>query len=308
MKTLTSRLYENENDLQQMYSLLMEGRLLTNDWHYAHIGELAFNYFMVACHLNPQEYIRLWHDNEKLVGYAILGEDPSFDCQVLPEYEWSGIENEALLWVETRINELRKYDNNKQWRENLVSGSRQDDAKRIAFLEQHDFQYCGDFAEVNMICSLDEPIPTSQLPDGYQIREVLPTGEITKRASVQREVWQPWTAGNVSDDDYARFMQLPGYHRELDLVAIAPNGVIVAYVNGWVDSVNKIGDFGPVGALQAYRRQGLTRAVLIEGLHRMKFYGMNRVCVSTGVSNVPARQLYESIGFKTVNRYLDYAK
>ncbi|MBV6400875.1 MAG: hypothetical protein CNIPEHKO_01170 [Anaerolineales bacterium] len=291
-----------------MYSLLMEGRLLTNDWHYAHIGELAFNYFMVACHLNPQEYIRLWHDNEKLVGYAILGEDPSFDCQVLPEYEWSGIENEALLWVETRINELRKYDNNKQWRENLVSGSRQDDAKRIAFLEQHDFQYCGDFAEVNMICSLDEPIPTSQLPDGYQIREVLPTGEITKRASVQREVWQPWTAGNVSDDDYARFMQLPGYHRELDLVAIAPNGVIVAYVNGWVDSVNKIGDFGPVGALQAYRRQGLTRAVLIEGLHRMKSYGMNRVCVSTGVSNVPARQLYESIGFKTVNRYLDYAK
>lgn len=308
MKTLTSRLYENENDLQQMYSLLMEGRLLTNDWHYAHIGELAFNYFMVACHLNPQEYIRLWHDNEKLVGYAILGEDPSFDCQVLPEYEWSGIENEALLWVETRINELRKYDNNKQWRENLVSGSRQDDAKRIAFLEQHDFQYCGDFAEVNMICSLDEPIPTSQLPDGYQIREVLPTGEITKRASVQREVWQPWTAGNVSDDDYARFMQLPGYHRELDLVAIAPNGVIVAYVNGWVDPVNKIGDFGPVGALQAYRRQGLTRAVLIEGLHRMKFYGMNRVCVSTGVSNVPARQLYESIGFKTVNRYLDYAR
>lgn len=308
MKTLTSRLYEDENDLQQMYNLLMEGRLLTNDWHYAHIGELAFNYFMVACHLNPQEYIHLWHDNEKLVGYAILGEDPSFDCQVLPEYEWSGIENEALIWVEARINELRKYDNNKQWRENLVSGSRQDDAKRIAFLEQHDFQYCGDFVEVNMICSLDGPIPTSQLPDGYQVREVLPTGEITKRASVQREVWQPWTVGNVSDDDYARFMQLPGYHRELDLVAVAPNGVIVAYVNGWVDSVNKIGDFGPVGALQAYRRQGLTRAVLIEGLHRMKFYGMNRVCVSTGVSNVPAKQLYESIGFKTVNRYLDYAK
>lgn len=308
MTTLTSRLYENENDLQQMYNLLMEGRLLTNDWHYAHIGELAFNYFMVTCHLNPQEYIRLWHDNEKLVGYAILGEDPSFDCQVLPEYEWSGIENEALIWVETRINELRKYDNNKQWRENLVSGSRQDDAKRIAFLEQHDFQYCGDFAEVNMICSLDEPIPTPQLPDGYQVREVLPTGEITKRASVQREVWQPWTAGNVSDDDYARFMQLPGYHRELDLVAVAPNGVIVAYANGWVDPVNKIGDFGPVGALQAYRRQGLTRAVLIEGLHRMKSYGMNRVCVSTGVSNVPAEQLYESIGFKTVNRYLDYAR
>ena len=307
MKTLTSRLYENQRDLEQMQNLLMEARSLTNDWHYSHVGELAFNYFMVACHLNPQEYIRLWHDNGKLVGYAILGEDPSFDCQILPEYEWSGIETEALIWVEARINELRKYDN-KQWCENLVSGSRQDDAKRIAFLEQHDFQYCGDFAEVNMIRSLDEPIPTLQLPDGYQVREVLATGELTNRAAVQREVWHPWTVGNVTDDDYAHFMQLPGYHRELDIVAVAPNGVIAAYVNGWIDPVNKIGDFGPVGALQAYRRQGLTRAVLIEGLHRMKSYGMNRVCVSTGVSNVPAKQLYESIGFEIVNRYLDYVK
>ncbi len=307
MNILSSRLYEKEHDLQQMQNLLMEARLLTNDWHYSHVGELAFNYFMVACHLNPQEHIRLWHDNGKLIGYAILGEDPSYDCQVLPEYEWSGIETEALMWAEARINELRKHDE-KQWGGNLVSGSRQDDAKRIAFLEQHGFQYCGDFAEVNMLRSLDEPIPKSQLLHGYQVREVSETGEITNRASIQREVWHPWTVGNVSDDDYARFMQLPGYYRDLDIVSIAPNGVIAAYVNGWIDPLNKIGDFGPVGALQDYRRQGLTRAALLEGLRRMKAYGMNRVCVSTGVSNVPARQLYESIGFKVVNRYLDYAK
>lgn len=307
MKILTSRLYEDRNDLQQMQNLLMEARLLTNDWHYSHVGELAFNYFMVACHLNPQEHIRLWHDNNKLVGYAILGEDPSFDCQVLPDYEWSGIETEALGWAERLVNELRQR-NEKQWGGNLVSGARQDDTKRIAFLEQHGFQYCGDFAEVNMMRSLDEPIPPSRVPDNYQVREVSETGETSNRASVQREVWHPWSVGNVSDDDYLRFMQLPGYYRELDIVSVAPNGVIVAYVNGWIDSLNKIGDFGPVGALEAYRRQGLTRAALLEGLRRMKAHGMNRVCISTGVSNVPAKQLYESIGFKIVNRYLDYEK
>jgi mycothiol synthase len=307
MKALTSRLYETERDLQQMYDLLMEARSLTNDWHYAHVGELAFNYFMVAIHLNPQEHIRLWYDNEKLVGYAILGEDPAFDWQVSPEYEWSGIETEALMWAEALVDELRKRDE-KQWGGNLVSGSRLDDAKRIAFLEQHGFQYCGDFAEVNMMRSLEEPIPESQLPDGYQVREASETGEITNRASIHREVWHPWSVGNVSDDDYARFMQLPGYHHDLDIVTVAPNGVIAAYVNGWIDPVNQIGDFGPVGALEAYRRQGLTRAALLEGLRRMKAYGMNRVCISTGVSNVPAKRLYESIGFKIVNRYLDYVK
>ena len=48
------------------------------------------------------------------------------------------------------------------------------------------------------------------------------------------------------DDDYATFTQLPGYHRDLDVVAVTPDGVIAAYVNGWIDPVNRIGDFGPV--------------------------------------------------------------
>ena len=307
VRSLTSRFYENEHDLQQMQGLLMEARSRTDDWHYWHVGELTFGFFMVACHLNPQEHIRLWHADEgKLVGYAVLGEDPSFDCQVLPEYEWSGIDTEAMVWAETRLTELRKRDA-QRWRGHIVSGTRQDNAKRIAFLEQHGFRP-GEYAEVNMLRSLDEPIPESTLPTGCQVRAVAEAGEISNRAAAQREVWHPWTVGNVSDDDYARFMRLPGYYRDLDVVAVAPDGVIAAYVNGWIDPVNRIGDFGPVGARLAYRRQGLTRAALLEGLRRMKGRGMGRMCISTGVSNTPAIRLYESIGFKIVNQYLDYVK
>ena len=36
--------------------------------------------------------------------------------------------------------------------------------------------------------------------------------------------------------------------------------------------------------------------------------GMNRVCVSTGESNTPALRLYESLGFRVVNQYVDYVK
>jgi hypothetical protein len=150
-----------------MLAMLMEARSRTSDWQYAHVGEMLFNFFMAICHLNPQEYIRLWHDaNGKLIGYAMLGEDPSFDYQILPEYEWRGIELEALDWAETRLVELRKNDP-QRWSGNLVSGARQDNAMRIAFLEQNGFRYCGEFAEVNMIRSLDEPMPALQswLPD-----------------------------------------------------------------------------------------------------------------------------------------------
>jgi ribosomal protein S18 acetylase RimI-like enzyme len=287
---------------------LMEARARTSDWRYAHVGEMLFRFFMVDCHLNSREYIRLWHDHQgKLAAYAILGEDPSFDCQVLPEYEWSGIEAEAMAWAETRISELRKLDA-KQWGGNFVSGARQDDPKRIAFLEQHGFCYSGEFAEVNMIRLLDEPIPETVIPPGCQVRALAEAGDTSNRASAHREVWLPWTDGNISDDDYVRFMQLPGYHRDLDVVAVAPDGVIAAFVNGWIDPLNRIGDLGEVGARPVYRRQGLTRAVLLECLRRLKARGMERACVSTGISNTPARQLYESIGFKIVNKYLDYVK
>lgn len=304
----TSRYYAGAPDFEQMQALLIEARARTDDWRYAHVGELMFAYFMLVCHLDPCRHIRLWHNADGgLVGYAILGEDPVIDWQVLPDYEWLGIEAEALIWAEERLGELRR-GAAAQWSGRLASGARQDNPLRIAFLEQHGFRYRGEFAEVNLLRALDGPIPAPALPAGFQVRAVAAVGEVSRRAAAQRDVWQPWTVGNVSDDNYAAFMQMPGYHRELDIVTVTPQGVIAAYANGWIDPLNRIGDFGPVGALPAYRRQGLTRAALLEGLRRMQALGMQRVCISTGIRNTPARRLYESIGFKSVNQYLDYEK
>jgi mycothiol synthase len=306
----TSRLYDSEQDLLAMQALLMEARSRTSDWRYAHVGELMWSFFMVTCHLDPREFIRLWHDGEgKLVGYAILGEDPSFECHVHPEAEWSGIEEEALAWAEDRLTELRGHDA-ERWGGPLVSGARQDDARRLAFLEEHGFRLRGRFSEVNMLRALAEPTPDPSpvLPAGYQVRALAEAEETADRAQAERDVWLPWSVGEVDEEDYARLMRLPGYERELDVVTVAPDGAIGAYVNCWIDPVNRIGDFGPVGARPAYRRQGLTRAALLEGLRRFQARGMERACVSTTHSNEAARRLYESVGFRVVNRYLDHVK
>jgi len=261
-----------------MQELLSQARSHTDDWRYAHVGELMFAFLLVACHLDPRQHIRLWHrDDGRLVGYAILGEAPSIDWQVLPEQEWAGIETEVMAWAEARLAELRRRDA-ARWGGGLVSGARQDNGRRRVFLGQHGFRYSGDGSD------------------------------IPRRAAAHRAVWQPWTDGDISDDDYVRFMQLPGYPRDLDLVTLAPDGAFAATVIGWVDRVNRVGCFGQVGALPAYRRRGYMRAALLEGLRRMRACGMDRACVSTGVSNIPAIRLYESVGFEIVNQYLDYVK
>ena len=303
-----SRSYEGQEDLLQMQELLSQARSHTDDWRYAHVGELMFAFLLVACHLDPRQHIRLWHrDDGRLVGYAILGEAPSIDWQVLPEQEWAGIETEVMAWAEARLAELRRRDA-ARWGGGLVSGARQDNGRRRVFLGQHGFRYSGEFSEVNMLRPLDRPIPDSPLLVGCQVRAVADGSDIPRRAAAHRAVWQPWTDGDISDDDYVRFMQLPGYPRDLDLVTLAPDGAFAATVIGWVDRVNRVGCFGQVGALPAYRRRGYMRAALLEGLRRMRACGMDRACVSTGVSNIPAIRLYESIGFEIVNQYLDYVK
>jgi ribosomal protein S18 acetylase RimI-like enzyme len=307
VRSVTSRPYEAEADLQQMYGILMEARSRTNDWRYWHVGELAFGFFMIDCHLDPKKHVRVWHDGEKLVGYAMLGDDAYFDWQVLPEVEGKGIESEALAWAETLLKELRAGDA-ERWKGPMMVGTRQDNAERIGFLEQHGFRR-GEYVEVNMLRSLTDPSGEQLVPPGNVVRGLSDTpAEVSLRAEAHREVWHPWTVGEVTDEQYARFMRMPGYDSDLDVVAVAPDGTIAAYVNGWLDPVNKIGDFGPVGAREAYRRQGLTRAVLLECLRRMKARGMDRVCVSTGEPNAAARGLYESVGFRIVNRYVEYAR
>jgi len=311
---LTSRPYETDADLREMYALLMEARSQTNDWRYWHVGELAFGFFMIDCHLDSRKHVRVWHDGDKLVSYAMLGDDAYFDWQVLPNYEGKGIEDEALAWAEGLLAELRAGDA-ERWKGPMMVGTRQDNAERMAFLEEHGFRR-GEYVEVNMLRSLSDPealpreaTPPLALPGGFRVRSLAgDASEVADRAAAHREVWHPWTVGEVTDEQYARFMRMPGYEQDLDVVAVAPDGTIAAYVNGWLDSVNRIGDFGPVGAREAYRRQGLTRAVLLECLRRMKTRGMDRVCVSTGEPNAAARGLYESVGFRIVNRYVEYAR
>ena len=305
----TFRPYESEPDLRQMQDLLMAARAATDDWRYPHIGVVTFRFFMVASHLNPYEFVRLWHDRQgRLVAYALLGEDPSFDCEVAPEYAGAGLEAEALDWAETRLSELRQHGA-RQWGGPLGTGARQDNAERITFLEQHGFRYRGEFTEVNMLRSLAEPIPPTVLSPGCQVRPLADDAdEIADRMAAYREVWLPWTDGNISAEDYARFMRLPGYDRELDIVTITPEGVVAALLTGWADPVNRIGELDAVSARPAYRRQGFMRAGLLECLRRMQTAGIDRVCVSTGETNTSARRLYESVGFKIVNRYLDYVR
>jgi ribosomal protein S18 acetylase RimI-like enzyme len=100
----------------------------------------------------------------------------------------------------------------------------------------------------------------------------------------------------------------PGYTPELDLVAVSPEGTFASYCICWLDPVSKIGEFEPVGTRTVFRGKGLGKAVMLEGLRRLKASGMETAIVYSAGGNQASRKLYESVGFEVYGRAYEYVR
>jgi mycothiol synthase len=158
---------------------------------------------------------------------------------------------------------------------------------------------------LHMRKDLDQPIPPGILPGGWIIRHVAGEDEFAQRVALHREVWHP---SKVTLEAYRRMRTVPGYTPELDLIAVSADGTFASYCICWLDPVSKVGEFEPVGTRAAYRGKGLGKAVMLEGLRRLKATGMHTAIVYTNSSNEAARKLYGSVGFEVYNRSYDYVK
>ena len=91
-------------------------------------------------------------------------------------------------------------------------------------------------------------------------------------------------------------LSAPCYVPDLDLVAVAPDGTFGAYVGIAYDPDNHKGIFEPVCTHPDHQRKGLARALMTEGLLRLRNLGAIEVIVETG-EMVAANALYTGMGF-----------
>jgi mycothiol synthase len=117
-----------------------------------------------------------------------------------------------------------------------------------------------------------------------------------------------WHPSRVTLEAYRRLRTAPGYDPRLDLVAVAPDGTFGSYCICWFDPGSRTGLFEPLGTSTMYRRKGLGKSVMHEGLRRLRELGAHTAFVTAVHDNEAARSLYESVGFQTVNRERLYGK
>ena len=145
---------------------------------------------------------------------------------------------------------------------------------------------------------LTEPIEAIPLVAGFLIRSVGDTDEHAARCWVSWRAFHPdEPADHAKDSWYHNVQRAPLYRRDLDLVAVAPDGELAAFCTIWFDDVTRTGYFEPVGTAPEYRRHGLGKAILTEGFRRLRRLGADLAYV--GSYSSPAHALYASVGFET---------
>jgi GNAT superfamily N-acetyltransferase len=115
--------------------------------------------------------------------------------------------------------------------------------------------------------------------------------------------------------EYRRtWMQVPGYHPALDLVAAAPDGSLAAYVFYSIQAEEndpngmRVGVADSVGTHPVYRQMGLARALLLAGLPILKDLGVQAASLTTASYNCAMQQTASGAGFYQTGQILYFAK
>lgn len=292
---ITMRAWQSEDDYERVRELLRESFALTGPPDYCTRGDLDWWRYTDE---DPDEITRssrLWIDDYgTFVGFAWASDD-QLDMMAHPHHR--GIESEMIDFSEQRARE--------KGHSFLTVWSYDNDTTRTGLLQSRGYtRQDGDGLNYR-VRSLRDTIPDATLPPGYVIRNVRDEDDLERRVAVHRDAFSP---SRMTVEKHRRVMQSPTYRQDLDLVVEAPDGSFAAFCILWHDEPNRNAVFEPVGTHSAHRRLGLARAVMYEGMRRVRTLGAETVCVVSHSGAAAANRLYESAGFSFVDRNSPWSK
>ena len=291
---LTMRRYRNEDDYWRIRSFLREVFLLNgyrqHSWPVGRLDYWRWHGVENCGGCGPVESVVFVWETEDGEIAAVLNPESYGEgfLQVDPRLRTRALEEEMLDVAEQHlVHPQRK----KLW---VVAHS--DDDLRQEILSRRGFTKImrPQATEHQHRRWLDGPIPEVQVAPGYTVRSLGEIDELPSRS------WASWRAFHPDEPDeayegwewYHNIQRQPLYRRDLDIVAVAPDGEIASFCTLWYDDVTRTAMCEPVGTVPEHQRRGLARAILTEGLHRVKRMGAVMAFVSG--FGAAANALYDS--------------
>lgn len=292
---LKMRKIENESDYWRIRDFLRETFLLNDrremNWQAARLDYCRWHVMKNCQNTNYFDLTYIWEnvDNE-IVAVLSPEEIENIHLQIHPEYKTKELIKEMITVAEN--NYPKSYDGNRKKERHIIWSHDIDEIKNEA-LKEKGYQPT-EWFDNQRHKLLDESLPEAKIPKGYTIRHMGLDSDIPKRS------WASWRAfhskeplENYNDDNgawYYNIIKTPLYRRDLDLVAIAPEGGIVGFTTIWFDDYTRTGYFEPVGVMPVHQRQGIAKVLILEGMNRLKEIGATLAVI--GGINEAANKTY----------------
>ena len=290
------RAYQTEEDYWCIRKFLREVFILNHRhdfgwsllrWDYWrwHINENIF-------HFRLEDVITLWEFGGKIIAMLNPDADGEAFFQVHPGFREQVSAAEML-----KVAERKLFKEKEGGRRELVVWVNGGDQATKAVFTEHGYARSRFSAEHMRFRSLSQPIPAPVVPNGYTVRALGEEDELPARS------WLSWKAFHPDEPDekyqgwewYRNVQRIPLYRRDLDVVAVAPDGELAAFCTVWLDDITRTAVFEPVGTHPNFQKRGLGKAVMSEGLRRAQRLGATLATVSS--YSTGAHALYHSMGF-----------
>lgn len=297
---IQARPYRDPTDFVSMRQLLMAGRQANIPASYMHPGCLDWDTHYPPDEQENKRNLRLWEnmDDEPptLEAWAILSRhEGTFDLFVSPALHGTPqheiVMDEYVAWAEARAREAGVKQLCPFW-------AMEYDTVLARLHQAHGFVAVQADPPVPLFERTLDALPLVNLPAGFTVQGVKNLDDGRLRAWVTHGAFRPNDDWEAHATEYAQFIGSAVYDGERDLFVRSPDGRGASACTIWFDPVNAVGLFEPVGTHPDFQGKGLGKAVMAEGLCRMKAAGMQRAIVGFDPNNVAALALYTSMGFR----------
>lgn len=294
--------YSGFQDLRAMQSLTQRIWSPTTPFH---IGNLAWERFEHVGR-EPEWKTRLWFEGETVLAWGWIHDGSHLYFQIDPAR--LDLFEEVFSWFETAAIEP-----------DLTTMVLDAQADLLARLAGRGYRVVGDDHPFGLRTSRDlENLKPVVLPWGHRALSMADLRDPERRALAHRNAWSriagreadPPGRSRVTGESYRQVMAAWPYRPDLDWVIEAPDGRLAANACVWLDEVNGVGLFEPVGTDADFRRLGLAQAVCLAALHALKAAGARLALVGPrGDEGYPApRALYAGLGFTACGREMIHAR
>jgi len=291
MMTMQTRFYL-DSDLPRLQATVAAWIADAGACGYYHPGNIAHRIYEGFGNGQVRhELVQLWLTGEEIVGFAYHGVfDAGFFVFTCPRYRGRAAERQMVRAASAATRRYLKRIGRED--QPVITDVYDCDQPRIDLLTELGFVPYRTWDYITTR-PLTAPIPAPRLPDGFTIRGAT-VDDCAQLAAIRTNTFGgDWRAASYR----AQVMQQPGYRPEHELVVVAPDGRFAAFTVIRLDEVNQVGLFEPVGTHSDFRRLGLASALLVHGLRVMQQQGMAWAMIEHAAENLPARDLYRTLGF-----------